>query len=55
MREEAAKSLRQLDLATDAFVDRVSQKYLDQTFGLEQFKASANPLLPRTRDEAARR
>jgi hypothetical protein len=55
MREEAAKSLGQLDLATDAFVDRVSQKFLDQTFGLEQFKASANPLLPRTRDEAARR
>ncbi|MBU4263697.1 MAG: hypothetical protein KKC76_17720 [Proteobacteria bacterium] len=53
MREAAAKSIKQLDLVSDAFVDRVSQMFLEKTFELEQFKASAHSPLQRTRDEAA--
>jgi len=55
MKAGAAKSLRNLDLVSDAFVDRVSQMFLDKTFELEQFKASANPPFQRKRGPAARR
>ena len=52
MRIDAAKSIRQLDLVSDAFVDRVSQMFLDKTFELEQFKVSANPQFQKTRNVA---
>jgi hypothetical protein len=54
MKVEAAKSIRQLDLVSDAFVDRVSQVFLDNIFELEQFKLSDNPVLHRTREETTR-
>jgi hypothetical protein len=40
MTESSAKSLRQLDLLSDAFVDRISQMFLQKTFALEEFKAA---------------
>jgi hypothetical protein len=55
MRNDAGRSLRQLDLVSDAFVDRVAQLFLDKTFALEQFKASSDPPLSSPRGEAARR
>ncbi len=52
MRTEAAKSIRQLDLVSDGFVDRVSQLFLDKTFELEQFKIPATPTTQQTPDQA---
>jgi hypothetical protein len=53
MKVDATKSIRQLDLVSDAFVDRVSQVFLDKLFELEQFKISVNPALQRAREEIA--
>lgn len=53
MKEEAAKSIRELDFVSDAFVDQVSQVFLKKTFRLEQFKFSANPGFQGTNEEAA--
>lgn len=39
MERDANKSLRNLDIFSDAFVDRVSQLFLDRTFELEEFKS----------------
>jgi len=52
MKADAANSLRNLDLVSDAFVDKVSQMFLEKTFELEQFKAAANPPYQRALVEA---